>query len=73
MSENRVKAEKASLISVAMIAITSGITLIGKDQIVTGLILVAVGVLLIVLREHLKFHRWKRMIGSNSRWRGKDQ
>jgi len=71
MSERKVKAEKGTIMSIAIMAITTGITLISKDEIVTGLILVGVGIILILLREHLKFHRWKSLVGSNSYWRGK--
>jgi len=73
MSERRVKSEKATLMALAFLAISSGITLISQDNLVTGAILVIIGMALIVLREHFKFKRWHKMVGSNSYWRGKPQ
>jgi len=69
--ESRVKAEKATLLSLAFISLSSGITLIAQDNLVTGLVLVGVGIVLISIREHFKFRHWQRMVGANSYWRGR--
>jgi len=73
VSEKKVKTEKATIMGLAILALSSGINLIIKDNLITGLILVAIGIGLLILREHLKFHRWKHLVGSNSAWRGKPQ
>jgi len=59
VSEKQVTAEKATLLTVAIGALSSGVMFISQGNYVTGLILVAVGVLLIVLREYLKFILWR--------------
>jgi len=73
MSETRVKSEKASLLSLAIISLSTGITLIAQDNILTGGVLVVIGLGLLYIREHFKFHRWHELIGINSLWRGKGQ
>jgi hypothetical protein len=60
--------EKATLMSLAILAISSGITLIERGNLLPGIVLVIIGIGLILLREHFKFHRWAHV---NTYWRGK--
>ena len=60
--------EKATLMSLAIVAISSGITLIERGNLLPGIVLVIIGIGLILLREHFKFHRWAHV---TTYWRGK--
>jgi len=68
MSERRIKLEKGSILAVAIFLISEGVSLVARGQVIDGLVCIVVGLAILFLREHLKFHRWE----SSTFWRGKE-
>jgi len=68
MSEKRIKLEKGSILGVAIFLISQGVSLVMKQRYFEGLACICVGLAILFLREHLKFHRWS----SATFWRGKE-
>jgi len=64
----RVITEKGSIITLAMTLIASGSTQMALKNYEAGLALLAVGVILIFIREYFKFHRWHH----HSYWHNKE-
>ena len=48
--------QKGSLISLAMLAIGTGISLISQSKILEGVLLVVIGFCFVLWREYLKMH-----------------
>ncbi|MFQ5911432.1 MAG: hypothetical protein ACE5IJ_12050 [Thermoplasmata archaeon] len=71
--ENKVTIEKEGLLGIAIFLISAGAGVMVQDPspygLLRGIIIVLVGVGIIVLRGHLKFHRWAHVPNN---WRGKD-
>lgn len=67
-AEKKVEAEKGTMLGAALLLIATGANFVAQLRYIEGMTLVATGILLIYIREHLKFHRWGHMTSS---WRGK--
>jgi len=66
--EKKVVTEKGTLLSAGIILITSGVAMIGEGKTAVGFASVVVGLLVLYLREKLKFGHWHK---GNSYWKGK--
>ncbi|MBA7664766.1 hypothetical protein ES703_72829 [subsurface metagenome] len=56
--EARVAAEKGTILGAALLLIATGANYVAQLRYIEGMTLVVTGILLIYIREHLKFHRW---------------
>lgn len=65
--EARVAAEKGTILGAALLLIATGANYAAQLKYIEGMTLIATGILLIYIREHLKFHRWGHMV---TLWRG---
>ena len=61
-----VTAEKGSLLAVATLLISIGAAKCVEDDLMSGVILIVLGLAILFVREYLKLHRWH----SVSLWRG---
>lgn len=67
MKENQVLVEKGSVLTAAMLLISLGVQRLHAGDYTLGMLMIALGIFCLMMREHFKFHRWHE----TSSWRGK--